>query len=611
MKKISIKDIYAGKPDAKDEINFEGLRDFIKSFVVPNNCNLEGLLSGNYCFISGFKGTGKTALLFYLDNLIRERDESSCSSFIFFKEELTESKKNEFDSFSKRTLASVIIERDTLINNKDFEYIWRWLFFNRIISDNDDFNKGLFIDNDEWSEFEKIVSKIKGPGNRRKNIIPPKVKLVLPYVDPNTGSIITPEVEVDFQKQDGQTYYSDFINLIDEAETAFTKVQKTDIPYHIFIDELEAYFGDKIVFERDLYLIRDLIFTVKRFNSIFATAEFSNTKVICSIRTEIINAISRFIITKELNKVTSGFEVPLRWNYNTTSSFSHPILQILIRRIALSETEPYETIRKDKAVIDTWFNEKIHDIEPANYILNNSWCKPRDMVRLIISAQNCVESNSMSFSQAVFSSLHKQYSIDSLVEIKEEMRALYSPEEIETIIACFTGYRSMFSITQLKQRIKEYFPNTIMENKLTEVLSDLYRLGFVGNYFPASQMYRWEHKGDDRIILSDEWRIMIHQALQSALSIGKKLDYSLRKQEPPQIGDVVTSYVENMNKSFLYVKFQFFGKDYYGSIHIRELTGEYISDIHIFASIGDEFKTRILGYNSQHLKWELSCRVES
>lgn len=610
MKKITIKDIYAGKPDAKDEINFEGLQDFIKTFIVPNNCNIEGLISGNYCFISGFKGTGKTALLFYLDNLIRERDEAACSSFIFFKEELTESKKNEYESFSKRTLASVIIERDTLINNKDFEYIWRWLIYKRIIFDNEEFNRGLFKDNEEWNEFEKIVSKVKGPVSKKKNIIPPKVKLVLPYLEPTTGSVITPEIEVDFQKQDGQNNFIDFINLIDEAEIAFTKVNRTDIPYHIFIDELEAYFGDKSVFERDLYLIRDLIFTVKRFNSLFATSGFENTKIICSIRTEIINAISRFIITKELNKVTSGFEVPLKWNYNTTSSFSHPTLQILIRRIALSEAEPSEHIRKDKAVIDTWFNEKIHDIEPANYILNNSWCKPRDMVRLIISAQNSIESNSANFSQAVFSSLHKQYSIDSLIEIKEEMRALYSTEDIETIMSCFTGFRSMFSISQLKRRIKEYFPNTILETNLPAVLADLYRLGFIGNYFPASQMYRWEHKGDDRIILSDEWRIMIHQALQSALSIGKKQDFSLRRQEPPQIGDVVNSCIIYVNKAFINVKFQYFDKDYFGSIHISELTGGYIKDIFKFASIGDELKTKILGYNKQYKKWELSCRLE-
>ena len=73
VKKTVVKDIYSGKPDAKDEINFEGLSGFIKTFIVPQNINLESLLTGNHCFISGYKGTGKTALLFYLDNLIREK----------------------------------------------------------------------------------------------------------------------------------------------------------------------------------------------------------------------------------------------------------------------------------------------------------------------------------------------------------------------------------------------------------------------------------------------------------------------------------------------------------------------------------------------------------
>ena len=31
----TIKDIYAGKPDAKDEICFDSMDDFVKSFVVP------------------------------------------------------------------------------------------------------------------------------------------------------------------------------------------------------------------------------------------------------------------------------------------------------------------------------------------------------------------------------------------------------------------------------------------------------------------------------------------------------------------------------------------------------------------------------------------------
>ncbi len=611
MKKISIKKIYAGKPDAKDEINFEGLQDFIKAFIVPSNYNLDNLISSNYCFITGHKGTGKTALLFYLDSLIRERDLFACSSFIFFKEEFADLKKSEFEDFSKRAFSSIIIERDTLINNTDFEYIWRWLFYKRIVSDNDEFNGGLFKDNDSWQKFAKIISKIKGPTNIRKSIIPPQVKLSIPYTDPNTGVIIAPEIVVNFQKINGENNLINFINLIDEAEDQFLKVERTDIPYHIFVDELEAYYGDEDIFKRDLYLIRDLIFTVKRFNSLFSASNMKNIKIICSIRTEIINAISRFIVTKELNKVTSGFEVPLKWNYNNTNSFAHPILQILLRRIAMSENENNEPYRTDKEIAECWFPEQIHDIEPANYILNNSWCKPRDIVRLIISAQNCINSNTNSFTQAVFDASQKQYSIESLIEIKEEMRALYTADEIETIINCFTGFRSIFSFKQFEKRVSEYYSNTIMEYKLVPILNDLYRLGFIGNYSPSSQMYRWQHKGDDRIVLADEWRIMIHQALQNALSIGKKQDYRLKRNEPPQAGDIVYVSIQNISKSFLNVKFLYYGTEYSGSVHISQLTGEYISDIFSFASEGDEFKAKIICYDDKYSRWQLSLRLES
>ena len=48
--------MYAGKPDAKDEINFEGRENFIKTFVVAEHFNLQQLVSGSTIFITGFKG---------------------------------------------------------------------------------------------------------------------------------------------------------------------------------------------------------------------------------------------------------------------------------------------------------------------------------------------------------------------------------------------------------------------------------------------------------------------------------------------------------------------------------------------------------------------------
>lgn len=420
MSEIKLKDIYAGKPDAKDEIDFEGLEEFIKTYVVAEHFNIESLISGTNCFITGFKGTGKTALLFYLDNRFKEIDESTCSSFIFFKEEFTDTKRSELESIAKRILSSISVEKNALVDNQEFEYIWRWLLFKRIVSDNEEYNRGLFLDDENWKKFENIIGKIKSPNNRKKIIIPSKIKMAVPYKDSSTQSMISPEVEVDLQNTSNDNYLK-FMEVLDEAERLLMNTTRTDIPYYIFVDELEAYYGDISIFRRDLGLIRDLIFTVKRLNCNFSTVNMKHTKIICSVRSEILTAISRFVVTKELNKVTAGFAVPLMWNYSNTSSYMHPIIQILLKRIAVCEG----CVNPDyKNVYERWLPENIHGIEPANYILNNSWCKPRDIVRLIATAQNSIYNNSKAFNQSVFDSIVKTYSEESLTEIKEELKAL-------------------------------------------------------------------------------------------------------------------------------------------------------------------------------------------
>lgn len=48
------------------------VEEFIKTYVVAEHFNIESLISGINCFVIGFKGTGKTAFLFYLDNGFQE-----------------------------------------------------------------------------------------------------------------------------------------------------------------------------------------------------------------------------------------------------------------------------------------------------------------------------------------------------------------------------------------------------------------------------------------------------------------------------------------------------------------------------------------------------------
>lgn len=609
MEELKIKDIYAGKPDAKDEIDFGGLEEFIKTYVVAEHFNIESLINGTNCFITGFKGTGKTALLFYLDNRFKEIDESTCSSFIFFKEEFTDTKRSELESIAKRILSSISVEENALVESQEFEYIWRWLLFKRIVSDNEEYNRGLFIDDENWNKFEKVIGKIKSPNNKRKFIVPKKIKMAVPYMEPSTQSIMTPEVEVDLQKTSDDNYLK-FMEVIDEAESLLMKATRTDIPYYIFVDELETYYGDISVFKRDLCLIRDLIFTVKRFNCNFSTVNMKWTKIICSVRSEILTAISRFVVTKELNKVTAGFSVPLMWNYSNTSSYMHPIIQILLKRIAVCEGCSNLDYKK---VYERWLPENIHGIEPANYILNNSWCKPRDIVRLIMTVQNSIFNSSKAFTQSVFDSVVKTYSEDSLTEIKEELRALYDTDQIDTIISCFMGYKTTFSVNQLKERIKAYFQGSILETNFSQVIDDLYRLGFLGNFLPVSKTYRWQHKGDGRVILSEEWRLLVHYALHGALSLGGQQNYGLNRGELPEVGDVAQAIVKKIIKSFAIVEFRHYGKTYVGSIHISEFTKlgyGYIPNLKSITQVGDEYKVVLKEYDEKRESWKVEI-IES
>ena len=356
MKKIQIKDLYAGKPDAKDEITFDGFDDFIKTYVVADNFDLDSLVYGNKCFITGFKGTGKTALLFYLDERIKSEDNQTCTSYIFFKEDFAEEKRSKLQAISNRILSSIAVETDALVTSTEFEYIWRWLIFKRIISDNEEYGRNLFIDDDHWRAFEKTMKKITEPKSNFKMRVPDKIRLAVPCKDPGSQIELTPELEIDLSKPTSDGYHT-FIEIIDSAEVAFNSVKRTDIPYYMFVDELEAYYGDESIFKRDLGLIRDLVFSVKRFNAAFQKNGFEKTKIICSVRSEILNAISRFIVAKEINKVTSGFSVPLNWNYTNSNSYAHPIIQIILKRIAVCTGEQGKNLW-NYAISDRIFNDE-------------------------------------------------------------------------------------------------------------------------------------------------------------------------------------------------------------------------------------------------------------
>ena len=429
-----IKDIYSGKPDARDEI-MQPNSTFFNSFIMPPNFDVEELISGDKCFIRGYKGSGKTALLLYINDFIHTAYPNAVSSFMYFKE-YNNIDRNHMDivtsKYRNQTEENVVFDKNTLLKEQSFVYIWRWIFFSRIIED--DYNSGspLFEHNAIWSEFAQNLNKItyQKMGDRTSKF-PKTLKVSLGFKEYTLSS------EMSFSSKANVKAYELFTNIIDNAAKFFVNLTRTDVPYFIFLDELEAYFSDEIIFRRDLTMLRDLIFVTKEINNIFMLwkSDAIITKILCSIRTEIINSINRFIPANELNKVTGGFEKILSWDYSNTTAYQHPIFQILLKRIELSENKNGIFFASQEEVFKKWFSSQINNSDPVSVIINHTWNKPRDIVRMLLAAENSIACNETTFSPNVFIQLNSEYSAESLKEMIEELNALYTPNEIDIIIS--------------------------------------------------------------------------------------------------------------------------------------------------------------------------------
>ena len=117
-----------------------------------------------------------------------------------------------------------------------------------------------------------------------------------------------------------------------------------------------------------------------------------------------------------------------------------------MKRISIATNDPFPKFQQ-------WFPEKVNNKDTANYILDNGWNKPRDIVRLLIAAQNdSLHCNDKVFTQAAFDSLRKEYSKNSLTEIRQELQSLYSSEEIEMVLRMLRGGPQYTTAEEIRKR---------------------------------------------------------------------------------------------------------------------------------------------------------------
>jgi len=516
---LQLKDLYLGNIDAKNELlnnSADEIKRFEDSFLMPSNIILDDFLNSKRYFILGLKGTGKTALLRYLALQANEISETY-STFILFKSDFTEDDRKTF----ARAANAMIVDASDIPYEQDFVDVWLWFFHRHIVKTIVEQNLTVFKQNKIWKQYKAcaLATNLDEDESIFSKFFP---KLKRGTVEVGMQfSIISGKLGLNFEFTNPEKTKVKFNYIVNKANELFNKLTADTGRLYILLDELELALTTKKIYSRDARMIRDVIIAIEKLNNASKKNKF-NLHIIGAIRSEVLTAVDSF--GKEINKPTSDFGISIIWHQSGGDISTHPILNIIAKRIESSEYFYDLPNHKLDKIWDKYFPKSIQNIHIQNYILNQTWHRPRDVIRLLTIAQKHFPEKT-NFDHQVFDTIRKKYSEDSWIELSEELKTSFKNDEIKGIKRLFYGFKPNFSLNELKNHIdsiSENYPevNDLLDkHTLVSILSKLYKIGFIGNVINdgTQSHYRFSYRGDDEILIEKNYTI--HRGLRPYFSI--------------------------------------------------------------------------------------------
>ena len=517
MSILKLKDVSWGKTDAKNEFlddSKENQQRFMRSFLTPDNFRLEDFSSGERFFITGLKGSGKTALLRYINCAIGHAPKT-LSHFILFKSDFSKVDKDKLTNAAHWSL-SLTEDKENL---DDFENVWEWYFHRKIVKLCEDNNFQLFENNTDWKRYKAyILSPVETADGLFKTF--PKLKRGKMKVKVDAGPI---GIELDGEFEPGSTSVKQvlFSSMVERVKDLFKKLKPLNTKLYLFVDELELSYTSRKQFDRDVKMIRDLIVTIYKLNECSRKKSFG-LFVVTGIRSEVLTSVGS--LGKEINKPVADFGINLKWMQAGGDILSHPLLKIVQKRLLIAKGDT-SLVGDDAALIKVWnefFPEQLFGVSAGEAILNKTWYRPRDIVRLFSLVQQYSPDSEM-FTQQSFEKINKDYSRECWTESAEELITKYSKDEIAGIEKILMTIECPFSIDQLIEHANkqaQYYQcveSFLEKYSHGELLEHLYRLGIIGN---VGKHYRFAFRGDDQLNITQN--MSVHNALWNYFSITRR-----------------------------------------------------------------------------------------
>lgn len=492
-----LNEIYFGKTDAYNEFVMYGRDIFKELFYVFPSFQVEKFLNGEAYYIHGDKGTGKTMLLKYIESVANERPTENFTEFIRFKKDVDNDDRNSikrasipqypFEEIIEKTIPSDLSINCTIA--------WQVYIIKVIIGRLKSTEVGVFERDENWDKLLKLINAIYDDDSKDIKRILPRIKKG--YVEVNIAELGKINLELEWADEQKKTVQ--FNSIAKKIISIYSTLVPRDCNIYILIDELELTLNKNKDYERDITLIRDLIIAIQYLNEI-SKIRYFNVFVIAALRNEVYkNVRSKGM---EINKPIHDFGVPISWQQKGGDLNEHPLIKMIEKRIQKSEIEKFGTSSNNiwQKYFDSHIGVRKEPIK--NYLLNLTWFKPRDIIRLLTIIQER-KGTSYQINQSLLDAIRQAYSEECWEEFAEELRAKYSEEEVEGIKQALIGINLPFEIKEFEKQIegkKDIFSEveklSNSGKKIAHIMRDLYDVGIVGNY---GKVPRFSFRGDKDI----------------------------------------------------------------------------------------------------------------
>lgn len=483
MDKMPLSKILFGKTDAFNELNTFGQEYFVESFVSNPKYHIDEFLSGTRYYICGKKGTGKSALLKYLECYFSE-DICNLVFSIRFRTDIEQVDKDSFEqiaitSTSDNDVTEQKYDKTSIVDQSSYVLVWKTFLINQIITRASTGEFCIFKATDEYHMLVSLLKCIYGE-NQSPSIVMPKIK---------KGSV---ELTADFAKNlsaglkmelefDSKRKRINYAKLSQKVYQLFSRLEFARTPVYVLIDELELSVRNKYQFDKDVALVRDLIIAIDDINAV-SLEKNMNIHIIAAIRSEVLRNVRA--AGYELTKPIEDRGIEINWFQKGGSYIENQLLTIVESKIRASEQ--INGFPPSNNVWAEYFCGEVNGEETRRFILNNSLYRPRDIIRLMLAVHDHI-GKAEKFTQEMFDKAQQEYSELMWTEIKDELRLSYSEDEVNAIFILLNRITIPFSYDSIIKRIgmlQKFYPNlpTLLDNsKLTNVLNKLYELGVIGN----------------------------------------------------------------------------------------------------------------------------------